>query len=464
MSVVKNPIFLITTLAEYQTVFWLEVGLELRRTGREAAFISFDDRSTMLLRQAGFETFSAKQEELAADQATFDATVARFQMSDLNFWLLHERLTFAISDEQELRRKLLAYLALAERACLTLKQRGHSVTMVQELGGFISVIASFFAARLHGIDNWFLEPAFFRGRMFFLKNSFAALDVGASLPEQVSSEVQAYLTATLQSGQIVVPQKDRHQYTTAFKKIINIKNAKRLSVKVVDKYILRKHQEFGYLGHYVSIHMRMLVNSMRMRKIYTELEQIGPFVYYPLHVPGDMALTLRSSEYLDQVALIAYLARIVPHTHKIVIKEHPAMIGAIDAGKILELLSVYDNVHVLPPSTNNYQVLRAADAIVSVNSKSGAEAALLGKPVFVLGDAFYRGSPLVVPIEKLSTLPGLLKQALLNPSHAGVTDSDKVSRYFELVWSHCFVGELYITDPRNIAQFTDSLIAVTIVD
>ena len=47
-----------------------------------------------------------------------------------------------------------------------------------------------------------------------------------------------------------------------------------------------------------------------------------PFVYYPLHVPADMALTLRSPEYLDQVATIDFLLRTIPDSHVLVAKEH----------------------------------------------------------------------------------------------------------------------------------------------
>jgi hypothetical protein len=88
-----------------------------------------------------------------------------------------------------------------------------------------------------------------------------------------------------------------------------------------------------------------------------------------------MALTLRSPEYLDQVATIDFLLRTIPDTHLLVVKEHPAQIGAIPAGRLFELAGRFDNFILLPPQTNNYTVLGRADAIVSVNSKSGAESA-----------------------------------------------------------------------------------------
>lgn len=457
----SSPTILITTLAIYQTKFWAKIGIQLKRCGHNVAFLSFDDRSSELLKSLGLETFAATEEELVTDtrDAVFEKTLSRYGITDINYWFSHERITFGISDSNELRRKLMAYLSLADRACSALLASGRDVTMVQELGGFISVIASFFAARKHGIDNWFIEPAFFRGRMFFLKNSFAALRFEGLNPISVSAEVRDYLDRTLKSGEIVVPQKDRHQYTTAFRKVINFRNLRRLAEKLVDKYIKGKHHEFGYIGRHVAVHGRMLLNSFRLRGHYTSLTDIRKFVYYPLHVPADMALTLRSPQYLDQLALIDYLARIVPHTHLIAIKEHPAMIGAIDAGRLLDLLRRYDNVVLLPPSTNNYKILKSTDQLVSINSKSGAEAALLGKPVFVLGDAFYRDAPMVTVVEQLTDLPQLLRAQIGSATPA--QNDDLVGCYFEKVWRHSYQGELYVTDPRNIERFSLSMLNAT---
>jgi len=168
-----------------------------------------------------------------------------------------------------------------------------------------------------------------------------------------------------------------------------------------------------------------------------------------------MALTLRTPHLLDQLALIEFLCRSVPHTHLVAVKEHPAMVGAIDASRMLDLMQRYDNLRLLPPSTNNYEVLRCADVIVSINSKSGAEAALIGKPVVVLGDAFYRNSPLVRRVDNLRDLPQIVDEAL---GAAQNQCADLVPRYFAEVWRRCYAGELYVTDERNVDIFTNGML------
>lgn len=451
------PRFLITTLAEYQTRFWLQVGKRLRETGHDAAFLSFDDRSTEMLRAEGLTVFPATAApSTTRSAAQLEAQWQAYGLTDLNHWFGHERFAFGVRDSVQMRHKLAAALECADLAC-TQWSAGGPFSLVQELGGFLSVIGSYFAARHRGIDNWFLEPSFFRGRMFFLRNSFAALPVREPA-QSVSNEVDAYLDETIRRGAIVVPLKDRHQYTTAWKKVVNTRNARRLMEKLVDKHLHGKKQEFGHIGSHVATHARMLWSSYRLSGHYTPLQDCPRFVYYPLHVPGDMALTLRTPHLLDQLALIDYLCRAVPATHCIAIKEHPAMVGAIDADRVLDLLRRYDNLVLLPPSTNNYEVLARADAVVSINSKSGAEAALLGKPVLVLGDAFYRESPIVTAVERVQDIPARLKQALDVPRRV---DQSEIRRYFSAVWERSLPGELYVPESTNVVTFCNSMVTAT---
>jgi capsule polysaccharide modification protein KpsS len=326
--------------------------------------------------------------------------------------------------------------------------------VVQELGGFLSVIACFYAAKKRGIRNWFIEPSFFRGRLYYTPDSFAAPDTMATPSEPVSSEVRAYLDDTLRQRAIVIPQKDRHQYSAAFNKIANARNARRLVEKLWDQFALGKHQEFGHNLRHARAHAAMALGATRLKKLYRPLPD-RPFVYYPFHVPADMALTLRSPEYLDQVATIDFLLRTLPDSHLLVVKEHPAQIGAISASRLFELARRFDNFVLLPPQTNNYAVLGKADAIVSVNSKSGAEAVLLGKPVVVMGDAFYRSCPLVFAVDRLADVPQRSREALGAKSF----DPAKAAPFFETAWRKSFPGELYIDHPQQLDTFAASLLS-----
>ncbi len=453
----SNDIILITTLAEYQTRFWIPVAQRLQAAGHDVELLAFDDRSAEMSVAAGVPVTNMYREGLKAgtspdDKTGFDARIAAYGLDGTNLPFSHERFTFGIRDTAALRRRFMIYANAMETLLDRLESQGRRAELVQELGGFLSVLASFYAARRRGIRNWFIEPSFFRGRMYFTPDSLAAPDVMSTPAETISPEVRSYLDETLHQQAIVIPKKDQHHYSAAFKKVLNVRNARRLTEKLWDQFALGKHQEFGHNLRHARVHATMALNAARLRGLYRPIPE-APFVYYPFHVPADMALTLRSPDYLDQVATVDFLARTIPDSHLLVLKEHPAQIGAIAAERLRELLRRFDNVVLLPPQTNNYTVLNRAAAIISVNSKSGAEALLLGKPVVVMGDAFYRSCPLVHTVDRLADVPARLREAL----QAGSFDPARAAPYFEAAWRKSFPGELYISDPRLLDTFAASV-------
>ena len=453
----SDKTILITTLAEYQTRFWIPVAQRLRASGRDVQLLAFDDRSAEMAEAQNVPVFNMYRTGLQGgaaidDGQAFEARVADYGLDGTNFLFSHERVTFGIRDSAALRRRFMIYSNAMELLLDKLAAQGKAALVVQELGGFLSVIATFYAAKKRGIRNWFIEPSFFRGRLYYTPDSFSAPDTMPTPADAVSKEVRAYLDETLQQRAIVIPQKDRHHYSAAFKKVANLRNSRRLAEKLWDQYALGKHQEFGHNLRHARVHAAMALNATRLKRLYRQLPET-PFVYYPLHVPADMALTLRSPEYLDQVATIDFLLRTIPDSHVLVVKEHPAQIGAISSNRLFELARRFDNFVLLPPQTNNYAVLARADAVVSVNSKSGAEAVLLGKPVVVMGDAFYRSCPLVFAADRLKDVPQRLRDAL----HAPPFDPAKAAPYFETAWRQSVAGELYIENPQQLDVFAATL-------
>ena len=447
----------LTTLAEYQTIFWIDVCQSLKKNGYDVAILSFDDRSCDLIDDAGIKNINIPKlaesfiHKLSADELVNVFT--QFDIDNINYWEGHERLVFKTYDKHKLDRKFASYLLAIDDAFSHLAVNSNDVILIQELGGFISVLASMFAARKRSIDNYFMEPSFFKGRLFTLKNTLCAPCIPPVLDGQISQELRDYIRSAISEQSIVIPEKDKHHYNKAIQKLVNIGNIKRLTQKLLDQYIHKKHQEFGHNWVYVELHVKMLINAWHLRGKYSSLSECEVFVYFPFHVPNDVAITLRSPEYLDQLALVEFLARTLPSGINIAVKEHPAMIGAIDSIRLTAMLKKYDNLKLIAPSTNNYDVLNMANAVVSINSKSGAEAAMLGKPIFVLGNAFYENSPLVNRVESLRDLP----EAINNIKSVS---TDEIEAYYQTVWNQTSEGELYVNDPVNIKNIARALINI----
>ena len=172
---------LITTLAEYQTRFWIPVAERLRSQGREVQLLAFDDRSAEMAATQGIPVVNMYRSGLQQgvpvdDHGAFTARIADYGLDGTNFLFSHERVTFGIRDTAALRRRFTIYSNAMEALLDRLAAAGRQAVAVQELGGFLSVIACFYAARKRGIRNWFIEPSFFRGRLYYTPDSLAAPD------------------------------------------------------------------------------------------------------------------------------------------------------------------------------------------------------------------------------------------------------------------------------------------------
>lgn len=452
MTIRASGTIVFVSLAMNQATFFHALGVAMGAAGYRVVHICFHEGSHAWLASQGAESHSAFAVEPAS------VNLADYALPSLNLLLNHERAAYEQGDSAPLAAKFQRHLGAMASLLDRITAAGPGpVRIVQELGGFLSVLAAFHEAQRRGIPNYFIEPSFFRGRVFLTRDTLAAPQVAGPTGVPATPEVAAYLDETLARQSLVIPMKDRLHYRNPLAKLADPHNIRRLVEKTYDKYVLKRQEEFQHIGGHVSRHVRMYLNNRRLRGEYQPLPADTPFVYYPLHVPADVALTLRSPEHLDQIALIDHLAAVVPWPCKVALKEHPALVGAVAAGRMKALLSSRDNVVLLNPGLNNYDVMRAASAIVTVNSKSGAEALLLGKPVVVLGDAFYRSCSLVHVVDRPTDLPGVLARLVAAPPSVSI---DAVHAYFQNVWDASWPGELYDARPENVARFRDSLTEV----
>ncbi|WP_448585426.1 capsular polysaccharide export protein, LipB/KpsS family [Thermaurantiacus sp.] len=447
-------------MAEYQTRFWIMVGQLLQARGCRVVMLSYDDNSTLLCRQSGLVTEGptpADRAEAAAGASLDDRRFADAGIVHPARWFAHERVTFGIRDSRRLAAKLLMAFSVAERACRTAVAMGTPV-MVQELGGFLSVLGAHFAARKDQIPDWFIEPSFFRGRLFYLRSTLCPPRLQVPARPAYVPEAEDALKEILDTKAIAIPSKDRHFYQSPASKVLTARNLGRLTQKLWNEKIRRRYYEFGSMGYYARRHLRMVLDSMRLEALYQPLPASGSFAYFPFHVPGDVALTLRSPAFLDQIALVDYIARCLPAGLRLVVKEHPAMIAALGYRSLARLVSTNDQICVVSPTINNHDLLAASRFVITVNSKSGAEALLHGKPVVALGEAFYSESGLVIRCRDYANLANDLERAL---SPEATPDPARTRAFLKEVWRQSTPGELYVRDPAAVQQFTDGLMAAT---
>lgn len=452
--------FVFTALAQNQVEFFIGVGQKLKEAGHGVFLISFHERSFPMVEKSGLTGFNVFQGVRELEPKAFAEICGNYGVSNPMDLVIHEMFGFEVSDIQGLEKKFSSYVrsleAIFEKIGATVKSGSPSAetVVIQETGGFTSLLATFLVSKKQGYSHYFVEPSFFRGTVFFTKNSVFAPKVSGLSSNPVSDAVNAYLDQTLKARAIVIPAKDSWQYAGVFGKLLKVRNGVRLIQKLADKYLFDLREEFSYIGAYFMRHARMIVNRIAFAPDYTGIPK-EPFIYYPLHVPMDVALTVRSPDYLDQYATLDFLLRHLPSGMVLAVKEHPALVGAIDRARMKDLLKRYRRLRFLNPSNNNFDVLGRAELVVTVNSKAGAEAVLIGKPVVVLGDAFYRDSPCVTFAPGLKELGALLQQKVWKVSPEG----DR-RKYFQAVWESSRPGELYLNNESNFGSFANSILDV----
>ncbi len=453
--------YLFTSLAMNQTLFFEGLARELKQAGHETEIICFHERSSDYLTKKNVPNLNVFQKirEMPAIrdvESEYQEIVKKYFLPSSHLIFSHEMAAFELYDLDEIKKKFIGYSKVIGNRIQALKDQGHKVVMVQELGGFSSLLSTFFVSRALGLDHYFIEPAFFKGRYFMVKNSIQALGVYQLSNSQAESEFVQYLDSAIKNKKIVIPDKDRKHYWGLFAKVFNFYNFKRLFQKLGDRFIFNKQEEFRYIGTFTFRHIKMFWNKYRLGVFYSEIPD-KKFIYYPLHVPMDVALTIRSPHCLDQYSIIDLICRTLPLGYQLVIKEHPAMVGVMHLGRMKDLLSRNANLTILRPNINNYDVLGKTDLVVTVNSKSGAEALLLNKRVLVMGDAFYSLSPLVKKVSELSQLDLEMKNILEQPA----PEAEKIKRYFQAVWENSHEGEIYSLDKvvqKKFAQHIESLL------
>lgn len=441
--------FLFVSLAANQSRFFAALGRKLEEDGHTAAHACFHEGAVAEMRREGLRVFNPFDYQ---PERPDDVDFNEFGIAAPALLLGHEKAAYELSDTAALERKFKGHLAAMGRIVDELCADTRNLVVVQELGGFTSVLATFFAARRRNIDNWFIEPSFFKGRVFFTPNTFTAPRVEARC-EAASADVCAHLAKIREAQSVVIPDKDRPHYRSALQKLTDSHNMRRLLEKFVGKHFRGQREEFDHIAGHVKRHFRLFVNSQRLARHYQQIPGDRPFIYYPLHVPADFALTIRSPEYLDQLATIDFLCRCAPLGWRVVIKEHPALVGALDRARTVDMLRRHDNLVLLDPGINNHRVLLAAHVVVTVNSKAGAEALLYRKPVFALGDSFYANTVLVEKVQRLADLSGLLAQ----PERRIRMGEQGGEKFFQDVWDLSCPGELYDVSPANLEVFSRSL-------
>lgn len=137
---------------------------------------------------------------------------------------------------------------------------------------------------------------------------------------------------------------------------------------------------------------------------YDDFDPELQYYYYPVHCePEAVVLYWGDSIYKNQVKLIENIAAQLPPNCFLYVKDHPH-VGFYRDIIDYERIKAIPNVKLLNPSTPGKRVIRNSIGVITINGTSGFEAMLLGKQVYIFGNAFYSSFERVVRIFNIRNL------------------------------------------------------------
>jgi hypothetical protein len=199
-------------------------------------------------------------------------------------------------------------------------------------------------------------------------------------------------------------------------------------------------------------------NRWRLHKLFQPSSKIWKdFVLFPLHYEPEIA-TLVISPY-DQASFIDLLARQLPISWQLVVKEHPVMVGQRNWKFFAGLQKRYRNLIFVDPSLKVVDLARDARAVVALNGTPILEALILRRPVVYTARARFAGFNLGVFTENFLNLGEAIAEA-----ENKIPDEMDVLLMLVASHRHCYryrfaepLGDETILADDNIEKITRAL-------
>ena len=135
----------------------------------------------------------------------------------------------------------------------------------------------------------------------------------------------------------------------------------RCPLVIANYYLKKRYQDNQQRGCHWGYFYKNIYNPVKDRVArrflpYYPVEKLDrkTYAYYPLHVEPEIALSLFGREYLNQIELIRNIAKSIPVTWKLVVKDHPAGLGRRNIRyykKLLEIPNVVLAGHYIESKT-----------------------------------------------------------------------------------------------------------------
>jgi len=191
--------------------------------------------------------------------------------------------------------------------------------------------------------------------------------------------------------------------------------------KVFLRYALdrKKFAEFDYESESILLHsiaspFRTIKRNFKIlfeKNIFDKFNPKEKYFFFPLQFEPEASTLVLATFYSNQLATIKNVAITLPFPYKLYLKEHPGSIGARKKDFYKEIKKI-PNAVLLSSKEHVPEIIDGSSGVIVMTSTVGMEAALSGKPVYILGNVFYSYHPMCKKVGNFQNLKEKIKQDL----------------------------------------------------
>ncbi|RZJ77003.1 MAG: hypothetical protein EOO45_00105 [Flavobacterium sp.] len=174
---------------------------------------------------------------------------------------------------------------------------------------------------------------------------------------------------------------------------------------------------------------RAIKRKLKLRMIakYFDDAPSSRYFLYPVHFHPESATSVLAPDYINEYEVIRRLASLLPSNTLLFVKDHRSAAGFPDLD-FYRRVSRVPNVRLIHYNQNTKNLIKGSLAIVTLTSTVGHEAIILGKPVILLGDVYYKFFPGCHLLKRISDF-GKVAQEIADRSmkNESFPYSDKIS-------------------------------------
>lgn len=404
--------------------------LELLKDKKNVINLSFNCSERYFYKQFGIKSLEVNKEKILNSENSF------FSEKEINEMIKFEKETRENFNEKKWLEVTKKYIDFLEE----LRKKGNLEFAIMWNTSYLFDRILYFFCRKHNIKYFVMEQGYFRP--FTL--SFDAKGVNSEA--SISKNSRDYKDIKI----------DLDKYREYLNKPITAKENKIEKHNEIIYSILRLYEKTKIdlnKNNIWDITERNLIQffnkkmAVKKFKKYHSVKKIeGKYIFIPFQVEGDSQIILNS----DKIKKMFQLYKVVAETMiklnekrkekiKAVFKFHP-MDEYINVEEILNLEKKYEET-IFFMGGNTQELIKNAEAVITINSTVGVEALMEHKPVVTLGDAFYNIDGITYHCDKLEELSGVLEKALtLEPN------KELIDKFLYYLRFHYF-KEIYWRNP-----------------